>query len=327
MDKPKTMTAGLTSGLARRKSADFLSLADLSPPRIEEMMRFAAAIKAYPEQYHRSLEGRVLLMMFQKPSLRTRVSFESAMARLGGHAIAYDLDGSPWGHGRETPADTARTVSHYVDAILARLFCHAELLDLADHAAVPVINGLTDREHPCQVLSDLLTMQERFGRLRGLRLAYVGDGNNNVAHSLLDGCGKMGIHLTLGCPPGAEFEPAQEIQERARGFASESGACLQVVHDARAAVAGAQAVYTDTWMGYHIPSDRRARREQSLRPFRVTADLFRLAAPEAVFMHSLPAWRGQELDAEVIDGPRSIVFAQAENRLYTEKAILLSLIR
>jgi ornithine carbamoyltransferase len=306
---------------------NLLSISDWPPPRIEETLRFAAGIKEYPEQHHRSLEGRVLLMMFQKPSLRTRVSFESAMARLGGHAIAYDLSGSPWGHGRETPADTARSASRYVDAILARLFSHDDLLALAAHSSVPVINGLTDLEHPCQAIGDLLTLQEEFGRLRGLKLAYVGDANNNVTHSLLDACSKMGIHLSIGCPPGQEFEPAPQILKRARGFAAESGARLEVVHDARAAVVGADAVYTDTWMSYHIPSERREAREHALLPFRVTLALMKCARPKARFMHCLPAWRGKELDAEVIDGPQSIVFLQAENRLHTEKAILLTLIR
>jgi len=306
---------------------NLLTLADWTPPRLEELLRFAASIKKHSQEYRHALDGRVLLMMFQKPSLRTRVSFESAMARLGGHAIVYDLASSPWGLGRETPADTARSASRYVDAILARLFSHDDLLALAAHATVPVINGLTDLEHPCQALGDLLTLQEKFGRLGGVHLAYVGDANNNVTHSLLDACSKMGIHLSIGCPPGAEFEPAAPVLARARGFAAESGARLNVVHDPEAAVAGADAVYTDTWMSYHIPAERREIRERTLRPFRVTSALMNAAKRDAVFLHCLPAWRGKELDADVIDGPHSIVFAQAENRLHTEKAILLSLIR
>ncbi len=324
--RPATENAA-AAGTGRPHPSHFLSLADWSRPRLEELLRLAFSLKEYPEQFLHSMDGRVLLMMFQKPSLRTRVSFESAMARLGGHAIAYDVTDSPWGHGYETPADTARAASRYVDAIMARLFRDADLRELAEHATVPVINGLTDLEHPCQALGDLMTLQERFGRLTGLHLAYVGDGNNNVTHSLLDACSKMGIQLTIGCPPGEEFEPARLILERARGFAAESGARLNVVHDAEMAVFGADAVYTDTWTSYHTPVDRRDAREAALRPFRVTSALMREARPEACFMHSLPAWRGRELDADVIDGPRSIVFAQAENRLYTEKSLLLSLIR
>ena len=315
------------AGSIAAPAGHFLSIADWSRPKLEELLRLAFSLKEYPEQFLHALQGRVLLMMFQKPSLRTRVSFESAMARLGGHAIAYDLSSSPWGHGRETPDDTARSASRYVNAILARLFSHDDLETLAAHSIVPVINGLTDLEHPCQALGDLMTLQEHFGKFSGLHLAYVGDGKNNVTHSLLDACSKMGIHFTVGCPAGPEYEPAPAIVDRARGFAAGSGARLEIVHDAGQAVAGADAVYTDTWMSYHIPPERREAREAALSPFRVTAKLMRKARPDACFMHSLPAWRGKELDGEVIDGPRSIVFAQAENRLYTEKSLLLSLIR
>jgi ornithine carbamoyltransferase len=305
----------------------FVSLADWSRHKIEELLRFATHIKESPGQYAHALDGRVLLMMFQKPSLRTRVSFQSAMARLGGQAIDFDLAGSPWGAGRETARDTVLTVSRYVDAIMARLFSHAELLDLANHATIPVINGQTDLEHPCQALGDLLTLQEQFGELKGLRLAYVGDASTNVVHSLLDACAKLGAHLSIGCPSMLDYQPDHAVLARARAVAVDSGARLEVVHDARLAVDGADAVYTDTWMSYQIPAEKRAARQLVLSPFRVTTSLMGTARPEAVFLHCLPAWRGNELDAEVLDGPQSIVFAQAENRLHTEKAILLSLIR
>jgi ornithine carbamoyltransferase len=327
MANPSTFEPSPAAGSTAVSTSHFLSIADWSRPKLEELLRLAFSLKEYPEQFLHSLEGRVLLLMFQKPSLRTRVSFESAMARLGGHAIAYDLTNSPWAHGRETPDDTARAASLYVDAIMARLYSHEDLLTLAGHSTVPVINGLTDLEHPCQALGDLMTLQERFGKLAGLQVAYVGDGNNNVTHSLLDACSKMGIHLTVGCPAGKEYLPAASILARARRSAAESAARLEVVHDAVQAVAHADAVYTDTWMSYHIPADRREVRERALWPFRVTSALLRRANPGACFMHCLPAWRGTELDAEVIDGPTSIVFAQAENRLYTEKSLLLSLIR
>jgi ornithine carbamoyltransferase len=306
---------------------NFLSVADWTPPRIQEIVRVAAEIKEFPEHHRRALEGRVLLMMFQKPSLRTRVSFESAMAQMGGQAISYDLSNSPWGHGRETAADTARAASRYVNAIMARLFSHEDLLSLAANSSVPVINGLTDLEHPCQAIGDLLTLREKFGRLRGLKLAYVGDANNNVTHSLLDACSMTGVHVSIGCPGGAEFEPVPSILKRARGFAAESASQVEVVHDPRAAVAGADAIYTDTWMSYHIAPERGEAREQALRPFQVTSALFQAAKPDAVFMHCLPASRGKEVATNVLDGPRSIVFDQAENRLHTEKALLLTLIR
>ena len=305
----------------------FLSLSEWSRPKIEEILRFAAGIKECPATYAHALDGRVLLMLFEKPSLRTRVSFEAAMAHLGGHAIGFDRAGSPWGAGRETAADTARTVSLYVDAIMARLFSHAELLDLAAHATVPVINGQTDLEHPCQGLGDLLTLQERFGALDGLRLAYVGDAQSNIVHSLLDAGPKLGMHVSVACPGAQEFEPDRAVLARARESAAGSGALIEVVHDPLAAVSGADVVYTDTWMSYHVPVERREERHRILTPFRVTSALMRRARPGAVFMHALPAWRGNELDAEVLDGPQSIVFAQAENRLPTVKALLLTLIR
>jgi ornithine carbamoyltransferase len=305
----------------------FLSLADWTRPRIEEILRLAFAVKQHPKQYTESLKGKVLLMLFQKASLRTRVSFESAMARLGGHAIVFDVAGTPWGQGRETPADTARTVCRYVDAILARLFSHAELLDLAAHSTVPVINGLTDLEHPCQALGDLITLQEAFGHLEGLHLAYLGDARNNVTHSLLDACSKMGLHLSIACPQGPEFQPDPGYLARAQKNAEKSGSRIEVVHDPQLAASGVDAVYTDTWTGYEVPAGDREARQAHLAPFRVTTAVMKLAKPDAVFLHCLPAWRGQELDAQVMDGAQSIVFRQAENRLHSEKALLMTLIR
>jgi len=234
---------------------------------------------------------------------------------------------SPWAMGKESAEDTARTASRYVDAIMARLFRKADLDALASGATVPVINGLTDVEHPCQAVGDLMTMRERFGPHARLKVAYVGDGLNNVTHSLLDGCAKMGIDIAVGCPAEAGYEPAAAVLERARRFAKESGGSVEVVRDAVAAVRGANVVTTDTWMSYHIPASRREERMRVLEPFRVTAALMAAARPEAVFLHCLPAQRGMEVAAEVIDGPRSLVFDQAENRLHTEKAILLELLK
>src|SRR5579862_2880748 len=246
----------------------FISLSEWSSPRIRELLRLATAMKEAPGDYRHILDGRMLLMMFQKPSFRTRVSFESAMASLGGHSIAVDSAGTPWGSGRETPADMVRTVSSYVDVLMTRLFSHAELLNLAAYATIPVINGQTDLEHPCQALGDLLTLQDRFGSLEGLRLAYVGDAQTNIAHSLLDACSKMGIHLSIGCPHGKDYEPDRAVLARARDFAKGSGARLDVVHDPRVAVSNADAVYTDTWMSYQISPAQRAERSQVLTPFR-----------------------------------------------------------
>lgn len=301
---------------------NLLSLADWPPERIRAVVEAALAMRQHPGAYEGALRGRVLLMLFEKPSLRTRVSFEVAMLQLGGHAIPYDLGHSPWRAGKETPEDTARTASRYVDGILARLHSTADLEALARGASVPLINGLTDLEHPCQALGDMATLLHETGRLAGLTLAYVGDGDNNVTHSLLDACGALGVHLRVGCPAAPGFRPRALVLARARARAQATGARLEVLHDARAAVAGADAVYTDTWMSYHIPPERRGERYRLLEPFRVTEDLLDAAGPQAVFLHCLPALRGVEQTAEVLDGPRSRVFLQAEMRLHSEKALL-----
>jgi len=305
---------------------NLLSLTDLSGENIQEIISSALHIKQHPDQYTHALVGCVLLMIFEKPSLRTRVSFESAMLQLGGHSIYYDLRTSPLGSGKETIADTARTASRYVQGIMARMFRRADMEELGRYATVPVINGLTDYEHPCQALGDLLTIQEKIGALEGLRLAYVGDGNNNVTHSLLHACSKMGMQMTVGCPADQAFQPLPEVLEQTRSYAEESGGSFSIVHDVQSAVANADAVYTDTWMSYHIPPEEHERRFQLLEPFRVTEALMKQASPNAIFMHCLPAQRGNEQTAAVIDGPQSVVFDQAENRLHIEKAILVKLL-
>ena len=305
---------------------NLISLIDWTRESLDEIIASAVHIKQHPEHYVHALAGSILLMIFEKPSLRTRVSFESAMLQLGGHSIYYDLGTSPLGSGKETIGDTARTASRYVQGIMARMFKRADMEELGRYATVPVINGLTDYEHPCQALGDLLTIQEKMGALQGLRLAYVGDGNNNVTHSLLHACSKMGMQMTVGCPAGQAFQPLPEVLEQARSYAQESGGSISIVHDAPSAVANADVVYTDTWMSYHIPAEEHERRFQRLEPFRVTEDLMNQARPNAIFMHCLPAQRGNEQTAEVIDGPQSVVFDQAENRLHIEKAILVKLL-
>jgi ornithine carbamoyltransferase len=305
---------------------NLISLIDWTRKDLEEIIASGVHIKQHPEGYAQTLAGCILLMIFEKPSLRTRVSFESAMLQMGGHSIYYDLGMSPLGSGKETIADTARTASRYVQGIMARMFRRADMEELGRYATVPVINGLTDYEHPCQALGDLLTIQERKGTLQGLRLAYVGDGNNNVTHSLLHACSKMGMQMTVGCPADQVFQPLPEVLEQAESFAQESGGSISIVHDARSAVANADAVYTDTWMSYHIPEEEHEQRFDMLKPFRVTEALMKQASPNAIFMHCLPAQRGNEQTAEVIDGPQSVVFDQAENRLHIEKAILVKLL-
>ena len=305
---------------------NLISLTDWTGENIQKIIASGVHIKQHPKHYTQTLSGCILLMIFEKPSLRTRVSFESAMLQLGGHSIYYDLGTSPLGSGKETIADTARTASRYVQGIMARMFRRADMEELGRYASVPVINGLTDYEHPCQALGDLLTIQEKMGALQGLRLAYVGDGNNNVTHSLLHACSKMGMQMTVGCPAGQAFQPLSEVLEQARSFAQESGGSISIVHDAPSAVANADVVYTDTWMSYHIPPEEHEKRFQLLEPFRVNEALMKHAKPKAMFMHCLPAQRGNEQTAEVIDGRQSVVFDQAENRLHIEKAILVKLL-
>ena len=305
---------------------NLLSLADWSKGQIEETIKLALDIKQNPEKYGQSLKGQILLMFFEKPSLRTRVSFESAMLQMGGHAMFYDLGTSPWGVGKETTADTARTASRYVHGIMARLFSRKHILELAEHASVPVINGLTDFEHPCQAMGDLITIRQKKGKLQGLKVTYVGDGNNNVTHSLLDGCAKMGVNMTVGCPEDPTYYPAKTVLERARSFSREAGAHIEVVHNAQESVSGADVIYTDTWMSYHIAEEEKEKRFHVLEPFKVSSDLMQCAKPDAIFMHCLPAQRGVEVTAEVMDGPYSVVFDQAENRLHSEKAVLVKLL-
>ncbi|NOZ59638.1 MAG: ornithine carbamoyltransferase [Euryarchaeota archaeon] len=289
---------------------------------IEEVFSLAEELKhrAKRGELEELLRGRTLAMIFEKASTRTRVSFEVAMAQLGGHALYLSPKDMQLGRG-ETIADTARTLSRYVDAVMIRAYRHGDVVELARHASVPVINGLTDLEHPCQAASDFFTMRELKGRLRGVKLAYVGDGNN-VCHSLLLGSAMLGIKFSCATPPG--YEPQESIVERARALAEESGAEIEVLHSPREAVAGADFVYTDVWvsMGQESEAERRMR---DFRGYQVNSELLR-HAPRAKVMHCLPAKRGYEITDEVMDGEASIVWEQAENRLHVQKAILVRLL-
>jgi ornithine carbamoyltransferase len=305
---------------------DLITLDDWPVAEILGTLDLGCAIKGDPNRWASALERKTLCMLFEKPSLRTRVSFETAMTQMGGHAIYYDLNGSPLSAGKETIEDTARVLGRYVNGIMARLFRHDVIEALAAHAGVPVINGLTDYAHPTQILADLMTVQEKKGALRGLTLAFLGDGCNNVTHSLLTGCAKAGMHIRVGCPRSPEAMPDPQAVERARQFARESGSRIEITHEAAEAVRGADVVYTDSWMSYHIPPAKLNQRIALFTPYQVNAELMRLAAPEAIFMNCLPAQRGYEQTAEVIDGPQSVVFDQAENRLHAHKAVLVKLL-
>ncbi len=300
----------------------FLSLKDWSREEIELLFEESAAIKANPEHYSAALAGKSLGMIFQKPSTRTRVSFEVGMFQLGGQALFLGSNDIQL-HRGETIADTARVLSRYVHGVMARVFAHQDVLDLARHGSVPVINGLSDLLHPCQALADYFTLRERRGDLARLKMAYVGDGNN-VAHELMFGAVKLGMQFSIACPKG--YEPNPLIYKSAVRDAQKLGSPLpEVTSDPLEAVGGADVVYTDVWtsMGQEAESRKRL---ADFHGFQVTPEMMSRAAPEVVFMHCLPAHRGEEVAADVIDGPQSVVFDEAENRLHVQKAVLVTLI-
>ena len=302
-----------------------LTLADFTGAELLGLLERARAVKTAASRYIRALYEKTLLMIFEAPSLRTRLSFETAMTQLHGHAINYYTVHSPWGVGKESIEDFARTVSRYCDGVAARVFAHDDLCRFAAAASVPVINAMTNGGHPCQVLGDLLTIGERLGRVSGFTMAYAGDACNNVTYSLMRASVKFGFDLRIACPDLAEYRPAPEVLAELQRIRERDGR-VEIVDDLAVAAAGADVVYTDSWMSYRVPPAHQERRMRDLGPYRVTADVMARAAERAVFMHCLPALRGMETTADVIDGPRSIVFDQAENRLHVEKAILLELL-
>jgi ornithine carbamoyltransferase len=294
---------------------DLLSIVDLGPDELRGVLELALRMKH--DGCRPLLEGKTLALVFEKASLRTRVSFDVAMQQLGGHAVY--LSQSEVGLGqRESVADIARVLSRYVDGMAVRTFAHSTLEALAEHATVPVINALSDDEHPCQAAADLLTIFEKKGRFAGLRLAFVGDGNN-VAASLAQGSAMVGMDFAIASPEGYGL-PASVVGQAER-LASLTGASMQVVSAPEEAVRGADVVYTDVWTSMGQEDQRRERLEAFAR-YQVNHSLFSLAAPDAMFMHDLPAHRGEETVDEVIDGPQSVVFDQAENRLHAQRAIL-----
>ncbi len=302
---------------------DLISLADLSPDEIWALLQLALSLKAEWRQGGNTprLAGKTLAMIFQKPSLRTRVSFEMGMIHLGGQALYLSPDEIKLGQ-RESIPDVARVLSRYVDGIMARVFAHADVVTLARWASVPVINGLSDYSHPCQALADLLTIYEKLGRLKGVKLTYVGDGNN-VLHSLLFGGAAVGLHVVAATPEG--YEPLPEVVHRAQERAKETGATIRLLRDPWEAVKGADVIYTDTWFSMGQEAEAEVRRP-IFRPYQVNAELLAVAGPQARVMHCLPAHRGEEITDEVADGPCSWLFDQAENRLHAQKAVLVELL-
>ncbi len=297
----------------------YLSVADLSVQAIQQLLDRSLELKRYSSPTESRLAGYTAGLLFQKPSLRTRVSFEVAMLQLGGHAVY--LSPAEVGLGqREGAVDVARVLSRYVDAIVARVFLHSDVAELAEHASVPVINALSDREHPCQILADLLTLYERFGSLKGLQIAYVGDGNN-VAHSLALAAPGLGIELRFACPDG--YEPDPVIMDQA--LAGAPAGAIELFRNPEEAVSGADAVYTDAWysMGQESEAEMRA---PAFRRYQLNEALLSRAKSGALAMHCLPAHRNQEITDAVMDGPASVVYDQAENRLHVQKALLLTLL-
>jgi ornithine carbamoyltransferase len=298
---------------------DCLTLAEFTPEEASLILDEAIRTKGLQRSRipFRPLRGRTLAMVFQKPSNRTRVSFEVGMYQLGGHALHLLPQEIQIGK-RETPSDTGRVLARYIDAIMIRTFDHEEVEELAEAAEVPVINGLTDAHHPCQALADLLTVREEFGRLEGVEISYVGDGNN-VAHSLALGCALTGARLTIAHPEGHAPDPG--IMELAGSW----GVAPTLTEDPREAASGARVIYTDVWasMGQEAEAEER---KKGFVPYQVNEDLMGLAEADAIFLHCLPAHRGEEVTASVIDGPQSRVFDQAENRLHAQKALLYLLL-
>jgi ornithine carbamoyltransferase len=301
---------------------DLLRIADLSPKDLAHLLDRADRFRSAPRSRPDLLAGETVITYFAKPSTRTRLSFGSAIARLGGTPEVVRPDELQLGRG-ETIEDTARVVSRYARAFVIRTFADEDVRRFAAAASIPVVNALTDGHHPCQALADLMTLRQHFGGLGGLRVAYVGDGNN-VAHSLMEACALAGVDITVATPPGYECDP--HVVAVAERLAGTSGALVLTTHDPIKAVAGVDAVYTDVWLSMGDDSAEAAARAEALAPYQVNRALMAEAGPAAAFLHCLPAHRGQEVTADVIDGRRSIVFDQAENRMHTAQAVLAALV-
>ena len=308
--------------VAALKGRDFLTLRDFSADEILEILKLAKKVKGSRNMFRGALDGRGVAMIFEKPSTRTRISFEMAVSELGGTPIYLRPMEMQLKRG-ESLADTARVLSRYVSLIMARVYEYETLVDLAKWAEIPVVNGLSNINHPLQTLADLLTIWERFGRFREVKIAWIGDGNN-VCNSLLVGAAKLGLNIAVATPKG--YEPNKEFVDEALREAERSGSSIEFYEDPVEAVSGADVVMTDTFVSMGMEAEAEKRLKIFLPKYQVTADLMKHAKPDAIFMHPLPAHRGQEVSAEVIDGERSAVWDQAENRLHTSKALLLMLL-
>lgn len=303
---------------------NLITLKDLTKEEILELIKKAEEIKKNPDNYSNILKNTSMLMFFEKPSLRTRVSFEAGMTQLGGHAIYVDTKTAPIGE-KESVSDTAKAASRYCDIIIARLFSHKKIEELGKCSTVPVINALTDFSHPCQVLSDLLTIKEKKKTLQ-IKLAYLGDANNNVTHSLIYAAAIVGFDIAIGCPKEHSPSPVviKESEELLKKYNNKNK--IEVTDKAEEAVKDTDVVYTDSWMSYHIPKEKLNERIKVFKPYQVNNDLMKKAKKDAIFMNCLPAMRDYEQTSDVIDSKQSVVFDQAENRLHMQKAIVLKLL-
>ncbi|HKY32162.1 MAG TPA: ornithine carbamoyltransferase [Candidatus Polarisedimenticolia bacterium] len=302
------------------KGRDLLTLRDFTPEEIGRLLDKAAEVKKDPAAYRKALDGKTLAMIFEKPSLRTRVTFETGMTQLHGHAIYISPADAGLGK-RESVPDVARNLERWVNGIMARVFAHQVVEDLAAHAGVPVINGLSDDFHPVQALADFQTIREAAGRYEGVKLAYVGDGNN-VTHSLLLAASRTGVSISVATPPG--YEPRKDIVSEAVKTGRRTGCTVDVSNDLARAVRGAHFVYTDVWASMGQESEAQ-QRKAIFAPFQVNAKLMAMAGTDPWFLHCLPAHRGEEVTDEVADSPKSLIFQQAENRLHAQKAVMVLL--
>jgi ornithine carbamoyltransferase len=301
---------------------DFVSIRDFSPQEIQDLLLLGRQIKAYPDVYSEALKGKTLAMIFEKPSLRTRVTFDVGIQQLGGFSLYLSPAEINLGQ-RESVYDVAKNLERMVQCIMIRTFAHAIVEQMAEYAVIPVINGLTDFSHPCQAMGDFLTMWEVKGRLEKLKVAFVGDGNN-VAHSLLFAGAQLGAEVVVATPAG--YEPKADAIAWASERAKETGGSCRITNHAKEAVSAADVVYTDVWASMGQEADA-AKRLGVFRNYQVNSELFACAKRDAIFMHCLPAHRGEEVTNDVIDSPRSVVFQQAENRLHIQKAIMLELMK
>ncbi len=303
---------------------DLLKVSDFTKEECERVINKSIEIKKNPKNYSSVLEGETLLMLFEKPSLRTRISFETGMQQLGGHAIFYSIKDSPLGK-KENISDTAKVVSRFVNIIAARVYKRQDIRDLAKYSDIPVINMLDDYAHPCQILGDFQTIKEKKGSLSSLKLAYFGDAYNNVTYDLMRMCAIFGWRMDVACPNQHEYAPEKDILTEVAELSKNTGADIRVVHDAIEAAKDSSIIYTDSWMSYGIPQEQEEERKKAFMPYQVTMPIMKAAKPDTLFMNCLPAMREFEQTTEVIDGPQSIVFDQAENRLHIQKAIMLFL--